>query len=175
MNKVWALDDSLKLIRAIQQESRKYGYHLTLGGSVLNDGRSEKDLDLYFLPLDNPKMPTSDPKALLTWLTTLWGKYQPLGGAEYEDPAAKPLNRFVIGGARKPPLAPVAWQPEREDGRIEVNFGEPPRLEDLVFDPVVGLKQKYADIFSAPTPATTYKYKVLFLRPGGDRIDVFVL
>lgn len=48
---VWKLKDGLALVRKLQPETRQFGYHLTLGGGVLNTGKSRKDLDLFFLPL----------------------------------------------------------------------------------------------------------------------------
>lgn len=69
----WTLEDGLKLIRAIQNDSREFGYHVALGGGVLNRGESEKDIDLYFLPLDNPALPAPNLDGLVKWLTKLWG------------------------------------------------------------------------------------------------------
>jgi hypothetical protein len=50
---MWTLDESLKLIRTIQPEMKNYEYHITLGGGILNNGISNKDLDLFFLKLNN--------------------------------------------------------------------------------------------------------------------------
>ena len=69
----WTLDEALGLVRAIQQDSRKFGYHITLGGGVLNKGESRKDLDLFFLSLDNHKI-KADPDGCMKWLTSLWGE-----------------------------------------------------------------------------------------------------
>lgn len=66
----WTLDEALQLIRALQPLTRKYGYHLCLGGGVLNKGESKKDLDLYFLTLDSSK---SEPAKLVPFLTSMWG------------------------------------------------------------------------------------------------------
>lgn len=77
----WTLEDALGLIRPLQEAARSYGYHLCLGGGVLNRGYSEKDLDLYFLPLGEPKvMPTQ----LVKWLDTMWGEGEDIG-ENYED------------------------------------------------------------------------------------------
>lgn len=48
---MWTLDNALKLIRETQETAKGFGYHICLGGSVLNKGESIKDLDLYFIPL----------------------------------------------------------------------------------------------------------------------------
>ena len=70
MTNTWTLEEALPLIRNLQPQAHQFGYHLCLGGGVLNTGRSEKDLDLYFLP-----MSPSDDKAaeLKAWLDNLWG------------------------------------------------------------------------------------------------------
>lgn len=47
---MWTLDEALALIRKMQPEIRRFNYHVALGGGVLNKGRSDKDLDLYFIP-----------------------------------------------------------------------------------------------------------------------------
>lgn len=85
MPKAWTLDDGISLVRAIQQGCRKYGYHVTIGGGVVNKGTSDKDVDLYFHPLDNGK--SSDLSGLMEWLTSMWGEYEPIG-SEYEGPAS---------------------------------------------------------------------------------------
>lgn len=69
---MWTLDQGVRLVRALQESSRKFGYHLTLGGGVVNKGSSSKDVDLFFLPLDNDK-DVPDPDALLKWLEEMWG------------------------------------------------------------------------------------------------------
>jgi hypothetical protein len=67
----WTLEDALAHVRDIQLSTRKFGYHLTLGGGVLNNGYSEKDLDLFFLPLDDSKTPR-DPHGMLDFLTKFY-------------------------------------------------------------------------------------------------------
>lgn len=87
-SKIWQLNEALELIRALQPGTRKYGYHLCLGGSVLNKGMSKKDLDLYFLSLDNSAKP--NPVGLRIWLKELWGEGEPLAGVRLNqdnDPA----------------------------------------------------------------------------------------
>lgn len=70
MTDSWTLEEALPLIRILQPQTRQYGYHLCLGGGVLNTGRSEKDLDLYFLPM-SPSEGNAD--SLQAWLDGLWG------------------------------------------------------------------------------------------------------
>lgn len=71
----WTLDEALALIRPIQEDTRKFGFHLSLGGGVLNKGYSKKDLDLYFLPYENTRG-SQDAQGLITWLDGMWGKGQ---------------------------------------------------------------------------------------------------
>lgn len=49
-NKSWNLEQALYLIRALQPKARLCGYHLLLGGGVLNNGSSNHDLDLVAMP-----------------------------------------------------------------------------------------------------------------------------
>lgn len=73
MDKKWTLAEASTLISTLQTHLRPLGYHVTLGGGVLNRGYSVKDLDLYFLPLDSSDYPAK-PDALVTFLTRTWGK-----------------------------------------------------------------------------------------------------
>ena len=75
---MWTLNEGLDLVRALQPKTREFGFHLTLGGSVLNKGESDKDIDLYFLPMDNGK--PSNANSLIDWLAQLWGTGEPIGG-----------------------------------------------------------------------------------------------
>lgn len=83
----WDFATAQKLVKDIQHGTRDYGYHLAMGGGVLNNLRSEKDLDLYFLPLDNKDYYVS-PEGLLEWLKGMWGDYediQPELDPDYPD------------------------------------------------------------------------------------------
>ncbi len=70
---MWTLDQALALVRGIQEDSRQFGYHVCLGGGTLNAGSSQKDVDIYLLPLDNSTSPEA--AAALQWLADLWGPY----------------------------------------------------------------------------------------------------
>lgn len=76
----WTLEEALKLIRGLQPRIREIGYHITLGGGVLNHGMSKKDLDLFFLPLEGEQWKPS-PEKVLKVLTDLWGP-----GKSFFDP-----------------------------------------------------------------------------------------
>jgi hypothetical protein len=107
MGDYWTLEEALELIRGLQSKTRDFNYHLCLGGGVLNTGESKKDLDLFFLPLDNGKQ--SLPDWLLTYLETLWGKSEDLiksnPAYEAETPAVEPSvcrhkKKFTFDGLR---------------------------------------------------------------------------
>ena len=49
----WTFEGAKPLIKILQAELRDIGYHVALGGGVLNKGVSKKDLDLYVLPMNN--------------------------------------------------------------------------------------------------------------------------
>lgn len=111
----WTLDEALTLIRTLQPETRRFNYHLCLGGGVLNKGTSNKDLDLFFLPMSNGK--EADLSGLHEWLCGLWGDGQKLGGDDegrYEGDEESDytlkvkfmysglrVDVFVVGGVEK--------------------------------------------------------------------------
>ena len=85
---MWTLEQGLTVVRALQEHIRTYGYHLTLGGGVINKGSSNKDLDLYFLPMGCPDRSPERPGDLLAFLEMLWGKSEDIrvtSGGEYGD------------------------------------------------------------------------------------------
>lgn len=47
----WYLPDAAMLIRELQRRLWPLCYHVALGGGVLNHGYSDKDLDIYVLPI----------------------------------------------------------------------------------------------------------------------------
>lgn len=106
---MWKLEEALEVIRAIQPAIRKFGYHLCLGGGVLNTGMSRKDLDLYFLPM-HPGSVAGQPK-LLAWLEGMWGPAEQMGGGRV---VAQPAGQFGIiisaAGADYPDDPIVRWK-----------------------------------------------------------------
>lgn len=50
----WYLADAQLLIRKLQELAWPLSHHVALGGGVLNHGYSEKDLDIYILPIYEP-------------------------------------------------------------------------------------------------------------------------
>jgi hypothetical protein len=73
----WRLHDALSLIRSLQPHVKPIGFHTCLGGGVLNNGASAKDLDLYFLPMASTTG-VSETAKLLSFLQETWGKPSPM-------------------------------------------------------------------------------------------------
>lgn len=72
----WGMDEALRLVRRMQKDVRPLGYHIALGGGVLNKGYSDKDLDLYFLPCLGER---HKPASLMTMLSREWGTASKIG------------------------------------------------------------------------------------------------
>lgn len=101
---LWTLKDGLETIRAIQPLLREFQYHVALGGGVLNNGESNKDLDLYFLPLDSDTLKPEQTEKLIQFLNILWTFNMKLGygsdlvfgyKAQYRTGAGKRVDVFV--------------------------------------------------------------------------------
>ena len=76
---MWTFQGAKPILDSCQALSRTFGYHMCLGGGVLNKGVSTKDLDIYFLPLDNNDS-IPNPKGLLSALQALFfAKFEQLG------------------------------------------------------------------------------------------------
>jgi hypothetical protein len=73
---IWTLEEALPLIREWQPIAKSCGFHLALGGGVLNTGKSRKDLDLYFLPLTNSGVEPNH-EAMLEMIESMWAKMEP--------------------------------------------------------------------------------------------------
>ena len=57
---MWTLDTALPVVRALQFKALQFGYHIALGGGVLNKGQSDRDLDIVVMPLDSRVDPRRD-------------------------------------------------------------------------------------------------------------------
>lgn len=107
VDKIWTLAEARALIATLQSHVRVFGFHVCLGGGVLNTGMSAKDLDLYFLPLDREDQKI-DPKALLAFLTSTWGP----GRGMSEKAAIKRYIASLHNDSRlfDPPINPTPEQ-----------------------------------------------------------------
>ena len=161
----WTLEEGLRLVRALQPSTRQYGYHLALGGGVLNNGESEKDLDLYFLPLNNPKVAKDNPEGLVKWLTGLWGDPEPIG-ASYDEEPENPIPLGPQGIYKRPIPRNIEPKPYML-GDFNLNKPLVFKHEWVIYD---GKTQATRD-----KPKSSYKFKLKFQRAGGDRIDIFIL
>ena len=58
ISKTWILEEAIEFVRKIRPAVNAAGYNLLLGGGVLNNGYSDKDLDLVITPRDvDPDVP----------------------------------------------------------------------------------------------------------------------
>lgn len=149
----WKLDEALELIRSLQPKVKTFGFHLCLGGGVLNKGFSEKDLDLYFLSLGKSKEKVKG-KELVEWLEKLWGESQ-----EFSR------------------LAKVSEVPQHIQGDRIRGYnaeGQPVMYEYDVFHGYQPINEPLADLYPEDEGSITYVFKGKF-DYSGLRIDVFVL
>lgn len=226
----WTLIEGLKLVRGLQSNVKEFGYHISLGGSVLNHGESRKDLDLYFHPLENGKENFAN---LISYLTKMWGEYAPIEARDYNqipqglgapiqddleaeianlwgrpdriDPPAEPeVNPFLgpeaVGAARAaegammnwhvqvdemraliqpvqngawvqaPPAAPAAPQVAPQRDGFDNLRRQMAEYVNLPYEVAVGPKKKLV-----VKQKSVYTLKAKFVRPCGDRIDVFII
>lgn len=157
---MWNLETGLKLVRALDNQAQDYGFHLALGGSVLRKGESEKDVDLYFLPYDNPKFPEKLDE-LIAWLTRIWGTPTRID-IEYPKSERAPDGRiYGVAGNEAPPEGMRVRSRLTADGSQEYYWEPSPMARAPM-----GNKAKKSD---------RYQEKLKFTRSGGERIDVFIL
>lgn len=97
---MWTLLEALDLVRRIQTHLKPMQYHVLLGGGVLNNGKSEKDLDLYVVPFGGQK---STPMAILSALYEILGPGVPLSGDDYPHGGLAPWReafKYTLNGKR---------------------------------------------------------------------------
>lgn len=87
---MWVLENALIVVRDIQAAARPYGYHVALGGGVLNTGKSHNDLDLYCMPM---KQFSPNTDKLRTVLMFFLGTEYNLGGG---PKSLKGLTRLFV-------------------------------------------------------------------------------
>jgi hypothetical protein len=93
----WTFDDALPLIRAVQPVVRRFGYHVCLGGGVLNKGVSDHDLDLYFLPMNNKNFNTGE---VLKFLEKTWDYQGHIGEGKYPPDIFCRMEHYTYSGLR---------------------------------------------------------------------------
>ena len=170
MNQSWQIEEGLKLIRALQGRVKEFGYHIALGGGVLNNGASDKDLDLYFLPFNNPNVAKEDTTGMLEWLSKLWGEPRTIG--EYPENQGAPT-----GGMRR--IVAVAPSVTRTRQWVSSTPVTPTFVNED--EPMSAPPAQEVDTYWSGNPIpkkkveSRYKYKLKFERAGNDRIDVFIL
>lgn len=74
---MWALEDARQLVRDLNKMVRPFDFHVALGGGVINNGESRKDIDLYVLPvyIDGHKFTQAEWVALDRILGTALGPH----------------------------------------------------------------------------------------------------
>jgi hypothetical protein len=68
---MWERPQAVQLIQDVREIALKHNYHVCLGGSVLHVGRSDNDVDIYFLPMHGTGHPSLE--GLLGALDIFWG------------------------------------------------------------------------------------------------------
>ncbi len=86
VNKIrcWTLNEGLAVVRLLQPLTRRVDYHLAIVAGVVNKGYSDKDLDLYFLPLDNSEH-QPEPDRMKSILDALYGEGEPIADPAYDE------------------------------------------------------------------------------------------
>lgn len=67
----WTLKEAQTLLGAMRPKVNQFGYEITMGGSVLTNGQSKNDLDLYFVPLNDYIQ--RQPVDMLIWMGSKFG------------------------------------------------------------------------------------------------------
>ena len=108
LKSIWTFEQAHELVLSVQWQVRQFGFHLALGGGVLNRLVSMKDVDLYFIPLDDrPEPPNFE--GLVAYLEGLWGSSFPITDPAYGPslmyydkkkfsyPEGKRIDVFITG------------------------------------------------------------------------------
>ena len=146
---VWTFSSAKNVITVCQVSSAQFGYHVCLGGSVLNKMESTKDLDLYFLPMSNCQV-KEDPAGLLNWIhmnlgvvesinDSYPGKELPFilkGKLKYNGNPAQRIDVFILGTAEQASLVKLESAVEidlSEDNVDHLKKGTPTEEWDIPF------------------------------------------
>jgi hypothetical protein len=68
---MWNRSQAYQLIADVREVAMRFNYHVCLGGSILHVGHSDKDVDIYFLPMHGTGRPDCD--GLIGALDIHWG------------------------------------------------------------------------------------------------------
>ena len=146
---VWNFSGAKLVIDTCQTNAKQFGYHVCLGGSVLNKMESSKDLDLYFLPMSNHEI-KEDPAGLLNWIHVNLGPVESLNNAypgkelpfilkgklKYNGDATKRIDVFILGTAEQASLVKLEPAVEidlSEDNVDHFKKGKPNDEWDIPF------------------------------------------
>lgn len=94
--KGWKLSEAQALIAAMQAKASKFGYTITLGGSVLTKGESNNDLDIFIVP--NQWVGSQYPVDMLMWLASKFGAGRTVVPTYTPGQQAPPPPRQQAGG-----------------------------------------------------------------------------
>lgn len=83
------------MIGLLRPNVTPYGYHIALGGGVLNNGSSEKDVDVYFFPLNGEHV--QKPDELIAYLTGVWGAPEDISSYGSVNPSYLHRKKFFLG------------------------------------------------------------------------------
>lgn len=93
---IWNLQLALEHIRLMQPQLRAMGWHVCLGGGVLNVGFSDNDLDLYFIPLESDDdEPSGNIGELEEYLLTRWGAASV--NSDYDSKESSYRKKLIFG------------------------------------------------------------------------------
>lgn len=97
----WTREQADKLLKTIQPMFWLIHHHVALGGGVLNNGVSYKDLDLYVLPFGDEEAPTLEPE-VDALLEDVFEYQSPIGNDEVygPQPAFRSRDRYTFEGKR---------------------------------------------------------------------------
>lgn len=106
--KEWVFKDAQELVAAMRSKTHQYGYEIAMGGSVLTNGKSSKDLDLFFVPKGGDTQPL--PIDLLMWVASKLGPGKTIVPAFTSHP-----NGLIEGTPMKPAVKDVFLHKMRFD------------------------------------------------------------
>jgi hypothetical protein len=89
---MWTLQEGVEIVRSIQPALHDVLWHCSLGGGVLNNGFSMKDLDLFMAPFESEEDAASSAEVLA--LLAAWGPWEFIAGEYVAGPEAAILTCY---------------------------------------------------------------------------------